>query len=316
MAARSYSHVSNRAKARTAIERRGVSKSVIDNPFRIQWPSIPPSAQNMFLVTLLTSFESTVKRRTPKTAKAGALPQFQTSALSEESCSKSSPPCSAIENPASPFDYITIGINQVTRSLESQVKYFRKSATLTTASCVSQISAGPASIAVVFVCRADVNPPILLDHIPHLVAGCNSTRPRSEAEGAWRPVKLITLPKDSESALARALGLRRAAVIAIHVSARTSNVSILTFDTLDQDDAPFLPTFYEMLQSVPVISAPWLVPPFQHASPRSLIPTHIKQLRTSAPKDMKAAKEQRTKARAAAKKTSAKLRPKKRVMNP
>ncbi|OAX43008.1 hypothetical protein K503DRAFT_766216 [Rhizopogon vinicolor AM-OR11-026] len=300
MAARSYSHVSNRAKARTAIERRDVSKSVIDNPFRIQWPSIPPNAQNMFLVTLLASLQSTVKRRTPKSTKAGALPQFQTP-TSEESCSKSSPapssPSSAIENPASPFGYITIGINQVTRSLESQVKYFRKSVTLTTASCVSQISA-PASIAVVFVCRADVNPPILLDHIPHLVAGCNSTRPRSDPEGAWRPVKLIILPKDSESALARALSLRRAAVIAIH------------------EDAPFLPIFYEMLQSVPVISAPWLVPPFQHASPRSLIPTHIKQLRTSAPKDMKAAKEQRTKARAAAKKTSAKLKPKKRVMNP
>jgi len=69
-----------------------------------------------------------------------------------------------------------------------------------------------------------------------------------------------------------------------------------------------------MLQSVPIISAPWLVPPVQPASPRPLIPTHIKQLRTSAPKDMKAAKEQRTKARAAAKKSSAKLMPKKRVV--
>lgn len=111
--------------------------------------------------------------------------------------------------------------------------------------------------------------------------------------GARQPLKLIVLPKGSESALAQALGLRRAAVIAIH------------------DDAPYLPIFRDMLQPVPVISAPWLMPPVQPSSPKCLIPTHIKQLRTTAPKDMKSAKEQRAKARVAAKKNGAKPRPKK-----
>ena len=39
-----------------------------------------------------------------------------------------------------------------------------------------------------------------------------------------------------------------------------------------------------------------------------MIPTHIKQLRTTAPKDMKAAKEQRTKGRAEAKRRKKELK--------
>lgn len=216
--------------------------------------------------------------------------------------------------PASPFDYITIGINEVTRKLESQIESFRKLVTITTPSRVKKIPRKSAPIAVVFVCRADVNPPILLDHIPHLVAGCNSIRPKSDPQGAQEPLKLIVLPKGSEPALAQALGLRRAAIIAIHVSA--PDVRTFTSDALDQRDAPYLPAFYKMLQSVPIISAPWLVPPSQPVSSRSLVPTHIKQLRTTAPKDMKAAREQRAKARAAAKKTTsgAKHRSKERVI--
>jgi len=36
-AARSHTHTSNRAKARATIERKDASKSVLENPFRIQW---------------------------------------------------------------------------------------------------------------------------------------------------------------------------------------------------------------------------------------------------------------------------------------
>lgn len=57
-----------------------------------------------------------------------------------------------------------------------------------------------------------------------------------------------------------------------------------------------------LLTSTPTVFAPWLV--YQDAELRPQIilePTHIKQLRTSAPKDMRAAKEQRTKGKAEAK---------------
>ncbi|KAG1753556.1 uncharacterized protein EDB91DRAFT_1098643 [Suillus paluster] len=317
-AARSHSHMSNRAKARITIERKDVFKSVLENPFRIQWPSIPQNAQNLFLAKLIAALESTVKRGGQKSAKADArkaLARSQTADVvegiipSSESmvCSKSfacadgstplpPPAVNNLENLVPPSGYMTIGINEVTRRLESQLKSLRHCVTLNTASHANPISPDISSIAIVFVCRADVNPPILLDHIPHLVAGCNSTRPGSSHLRARQPLKLVILPKGSEAALAQALGLRRAAVIAVH------------------DNSPCLPFFCDLLQSVPVISAPWLVPPVQPNPPKCLIPTHIKQLRTTAPKDMKAAKDQRAKARAAAKKDSAKPRPKKRVV--
>ncbi len=53
-----------------------------------------------------------------------------------------------------------------------------------------------------------------------------------------------------------------------------------------------------LLDKVPVLTAPWLS---QIDTSRSLVPTHVKLLRTTAPKDMKAAKELRRKERAKAK---------------
>ncbi|KAG1747344.1 hypothetical protein EDB19DRAFT_300045 [Suillus lakei] len=275
-------------------------------------PSIPSNAQNLFLATLVTTVESTVKSRSQKSSEAYARKALPRSEIAEPVeginpspdsmvCSKTSadstPSQSSTVGKLAPSSgYMTIGINEVTRRLESQLKSVRHSVRFTTALHGNPILLDIPSIAAIFVCRADVNPPILLDHIPHLVAACNSTRHGSDPLGARQPLKLIVLPKGSESALAQALGLRRAAVIAVH------------------DDAPYLPIFRDMLQPVPVISAPWLVPPDQSNYPKCLIPTHIKQLRTTAPKDMKSAKEQRAKARVAAKKNSAKPRPKKRVL--
>jgi len=53
-----------------------------------------------------------------------------------------------------------------------------------------------------------------------------------------------------------------------------------------------------LLDKVPVLTAPWLS---QIETSRSLIPTHVKLLRTTAPKDMKAAKGLRREGRAKAK---------------
>jgi ribonuclease P/MRP protein subunit POP3 len=53
-----------------------------------------------------------------------------------------------------------------------------------------------------------------------------------------------------------------------------------------------------LLDKVPVLTAPWLS---QIETSRSLVPTHVKLLKTTAPKDMKAAKELRREGRAKAK---------------
>jgi len=62
-----------------------------------------------------------------------------------------------------------------------------------------------------------------------------------------------------------------------------------------------------LVSSVPTLAATWLSVATHR---QELIPTHIKQIKTSAPKDMKAAKERRMKGKALAKKTKkAKISP-------
>ncbi len=75
---------------------------------------------------------------------------------------------------------------------------------------------------------------------------------------------------------------------------------ISIFSNVVQNETAGLSALSPILEAVPVISAPWFVPQ-SYASDKQIVPTHIKQVRTSAPRDMKAAKEERAAGRAAAK---------------
>ena len=113
------------------------------------------------------------------------------------------------------LQHLTIGINEVTRRLEAQIKSARRKVTLSDADPASPIVSPAHStlISLIFVCRADVDPPALIAHLPHLVAAWNSSQKGSSA----KILKLVPLPKGAESALAKAMGLRRVAVIAVNV---------------------------------------------------------------------------------------------------
>lgn len=66
-----------------------------------------------------------------------------------------------------------------------------------------------------------------------------------------------------------------------------------------QVGAPRVSELTSLLVNVSPPAASWLAAPA--SAHGSLIPTHIKQLRTTAPKDMRAAKERRSRGRAEAK---------------
>lgn len=68
--------------------------------------------------------------------------------------------------------------------------------------------------------------------------------------------------------------------------------------TFKQAQLPGIEEFYARLESVPALTAPWLM---MEAKAAQLVPTHVKQVKTSAPKDMKAAKEARSQGRSTAK---------------
>lgn len=118
----------------------------------------------------------------------------------------SSPPEQEQREP-SILKHLTVGINEVTKRLEAQASSARR---IQIGSSSNKTPSDIPLLSVVFVCRADVDPPLLVDHLPHLVAAGNSSP-------AACAVKIVPLPKGAESALSKALGLRRAAVIAIDV---------------------------------------------------------------------------------------------------
>ncbi|KAL4241744.1 hypothetical protein ABKN59_000816 [Abortiporus biennis] len=302
---RKHGNVSNRAKPTNASERKVVYKSVLDNPFKISWPKIPSNVQNMAFAGLMNMLngvsdfnemkkkacrqkrrlvsEPDLNRKKRKVEKptslqgTGTLPietsDGQPSDTLQEQMHQEIP--TSTQAPVI-LEHITVGINEVTKKLEALSRALREHAVNKGKARAENISS---STQVVFVCRPDINPEALVSHLPSLVAACNSARPKDTPSIT---TLLVSLPAGSEVSLADALGVRRAAVVLVN------------------DTAPGYDAVKDILSSIPVLVASWLgTGPTTQAS--ILAATHIKQIRTTAPKDMKAAKERRQQGRSAAK---------------
>ncbi|KAF9654187.1 hypothetical protein BDM02DRAFT_3074706, partial [Thelephora ganbajun] len=319
--AKVHSHVSNRAKNKQTLERKPAFKPCLSNPFEIDWPSVPINVQNAVLSRLILSLEGVAAYRASKTAQSRekkrqcsqqsgpnkrrkihsgnedgtsdpiAPPVGASTSSDEPMVPEGADQESAIPTEPPIIPHLILGINQVAKRLEHQARAYRQTLSVTKAVTDGGTSQPPPSgpISIVFVCRADVDPPLLISHLPTLIASCNSSRNALTDPESYPPIKLVPIPKGSESLLADATGLRRLAVLAL------------------DNATPDLEAFQSLLDSVPVLRASWLSQP-EHTSNSNpgklgafLVPTHIKQLRTTVPKDMKAAKEQRTKGRAEAK---------------
>ena len=124
------------------------------------------------------------------------------------------------------LDSLEIGLNEVTRALERSITTLR--------SCQNnkQLPSDFKPISLILVCLADINPPNLVAHIPHLVSIYNSmfmtqgiiTSKKRRRGPQLKPVpprpegcKLVTLPKNAEPSLAGSIGLRRISVVAFYV---------------------------------------------------------------------------------------------------
>jgi ribonuclease P/MRP protein subunit POP3 len=103
--------------------------------------------------------------------------------------------------------HVLYGINAVTKRLETQAQNARSPTIATLPETSAQ---PPKPLKYIFVCRADVDPALLIAHLPHLVAAYNSTRPSQY-------IKLIPLPLGAELVLAQTLGVRRVTVLGVDV---------------------------------------------------------------------------------------------------
>ena len=322
---RVYTHASNRATVASK-DRKVTFKSALDTPFRIPWlvpisrsasqmvmvfrPIIPMNMQNELLTHLISILEGVadyqiVFRRLSRKRKRGNPPD---EVQAEEKEDVISPPQGAFScftnhcyltrnltnlqdsdtRVKSIVDHLVVGLNAVTKRLEEQVRKRPHSVTITKDGPTADTRAAKPDLCLVLACRADIDPPLLIDHLPHLIASCNAIQKES--------VRLASLPEGAEGTLAKSLGIRRVTVIGF-------DVCIITIAHLQIPDAykgefPVMDGFKRFFESMPILSAPWLS---NIRQARDLIPTHVKQVKTSAPRDMKAAKEERKKGRALAK---------------
>jgi len=258
-------------------------------------PSVPVNLQNAALAQILQLLEGTPNVRTVARKKRKAVQHEESrkrrkvdDAAADQDISMVSavevePVMDSVLGETSIARHIVYGINGVTRRLEQQVDAARLPTVFTTA---TSTDSPPSPLEYIFVCRADVDPPLLINHIPHLVAAFNSVRTKD-------CIKLIPLPKGSEASLALALGIRRAAVVALDVSTLKTFITLLMHL---QSDFPSKDALQAILKNAPIVSATWLT-----QRPSQLIPTHVKHVRTTAPVDMKKMKELRSTGRAEAK---------------
>ncbi|KAG6817941.1 hypothetical protein H0H87_012409 [Tephrocybe sp. NHM501043] len=259
--ARTHSHVSNRARNKSEGDRKVVFKGVLDNPFRIQ-PAVTSNAQKDVLAAILTQlapvtdYQTYRKRKRMSTQQEARKKRKQeTDAGPSEGTMDANHSLSEADISPAPdrphvLNHLIVGINEVTKRLEEQIRSQR--VTLITTNTSPNEPTPP--LRLILVCRADLNPPMLVDHLPHLVAAYNSLRPEE-------PIQLVPLATGAELRLSQAVGLRRAAVLGL-------------------DDS---------MGVIPTLSAAWL----SSVPIDKFVPTHIKQVRTSAPKDLKGEKQRR-----------------------
>ncbi|KAI9444877.1 hypothetical protein H4582DRAFT_2053098 [Lactarius indigo] len=232
----------------------------------VDWPTISPSLQEDILLQLITLLDGVAAyyqfaRNTRKKARlaANSSDQKQVEVASDSSTEShmSAPPIDS---------HITLGINEVTKALETEIRSSRQ---VVVTSDTTFDTTQPL-ISVIFICHADLDTPAIVAHLPQLIALCNSARPLGSK------IKVVPLSAGAQSSIAHALGYAR-------------RVSVMTLDVLMvlQNLTPGLSQLEPLLVSVSDPPASWLA----SIQGTALEPSHIKQLLTSAPKDMKAAKE-------------------------
>ncbi|KAF9015646.1 hypothetical protein BDQ17DRAFT_1320478 [Cyathus striatus] len=278
-AARSYTHASNRTKRQDSTEKKNVFKGVLDNPYRVQWPSVPINLQNAVLARLISLLDGASdyhrdlakrnrkRKRSSSNDTSAVLKKRRTQAGVTDMIPEVSDLTEAqvvALRPPTVLQHLVYGINEVTKRLEAQVRDARRTTLFSTKAENDKPQPFTAPLRAIFVCRADVDPAMLVNHFPHLVAAFNSACSNGVT-------KLFPLPKGAETSLAQSFGIKRVTVIAIDA------------------EYPELSGLLSMIEAVPSPTAPWLIIPGE----RELISTHVKQLRTTAPKDMKEAKQKR-----------------------
>lgn len=263
--------------------RRPVFRPVLASSTAVTWPEMPVAGSKTVLHTLLETLASpevkqAVLKDHGRNSQARSLqPKRQLQAASSAASVSAAPQALA-------------GINSITRALEAEIHTELSSLHADAADGAKQKGKSTAlvpQIEIVFVCRHDAASSTLIAHLPMLVAARNAVSAAHTAADTTnaRSTLLFALPAGSEALLARALGLRRASVVALTSAFAPTHLKRL-LDAVQRETG-----------SVCRLRAAWLETALRAAKrskpgPLALpqLPPTVKLLRTTQPLDLNASK--------------------------
>ncbi|GAK65784.1 ribonucleases p mrp protein subunit pop3 kda subunit [Moesziomyces antarcticus] len=263
--------------------RRPVFRPVLASSTAVTWPEMPVAGSKTVLHTLLETLASpevkqaVLKDLGRKSSARSLQPKRQLQVTS------SAPSVSAAPQ-------VLAGINSITRALEAEIHTELSSLQASAADGAKQKVKSAAlvpQIEIVFVCRHDAASSTLVAHLPMLVAARNAVSASLTADDSvkTRGTLLFALPSASEALLARALGLRRASVVALTSAFSATHLRRL-LDAVQRETG-----------SVCRLRAAWLETALRAAKgsergPLALpqLPPTVKLLRTTQPLDLNASK--------------------------
>ncbi|KAJ2452157.1 RNase P and RNase MRP subunit [Coemansia sp. RSA 2336] len=172
------------------VQRRQVFKHALEKPYTTSWPAAPQAVQNELLDMLCTALQplSTYFAESRRTCKSRLRRQRRRAKSKPEGTVRLSE--RAAEGKGM-LRHVIIGINSTTRALERQAR------------------GGEGELALVVVCKGDVEPQ-LVAHFPGLAHAART----SKADGRAR-LRLVGAAGGAERRLAAAVGQPRASAIGI-----------------------------------------------------------------------------------------------------
>lgn len=286
--------------------RRPVFRPVLASSTAVSWPEMPVAGSKTVLHTLLEvlaepDLQDTLRKdlgRRSRTKLTKAEEEADRDAMDIDTNTQS--------QSASAGPQVLAGINSITRALEADIaadlEDLHRNNSADTKKKGKAVASQPPSIKVVFVCRHDLPQPVLVAHLPMLVTARNAVLQACTYDNCETSegVYLFALPSGSEELLSKALGLRRASILALTSAFSPTHLSQI------------LAAIERETGSVCLLRAAWLETAMCAAkqsnadNKRSLSltqqPPTIKLLRTTQPADLnacKAAKKSRRKERSA-----------------
>ncbi|KAI8881315.1 hypothetical protein K501DRAFT_223325 [Backusella circina FSU 941] len=167
---------------------RVVYKNVVGSPFLLKWPTILPDLSESIFTQLLKTLEPIGHYKK----------SIRENKKQQKNNNKTQPP-----PPPELSHRLHIGLNEVTRFLESYIDKKRNNTPIT-------------SEPIIYICKREIKPVLLCQHILTMAA--------------LAQVRVAQMPAGAENKLGKALGIRRAAVVVVEWKPEDVNVQIPLVD--------------------------------------------------------------------------------------